>query len=145
MKSQFSLSCSQIAGTNNVLTEFWPSSERVLVLAAEVRRGWLAATAEERIQQVRHRAEANAVSFIKQHLPFFWIYYFMPSGVDDFFFLLSKEYLTTYKKKNGALNYLWHVLCAAEEHSSVSRCASPEFGSSGDSQERIYGPRGEIH
>lgn len=86
MKSQFSLSCSQIAGTNNVLTEFWPSSERVLVLTAEVRRGWLAAATKERIQQVRHRAEANAVSFIKQHLPFFWIYYFMPSGVDDFFF-----------------------------------------------------------
>lgn len=83
------------------------------------------------------------MSFIKQHLPFFWIYYFMPSGV-DFFFFLSKEYLTSYKKKNGPLNYLWHVLCAVEEQSSLSQCAAPEFGSSGDSQERIYGPEGEI-
>lgn len=60
------------------------------------------------------------------------------------FFFLSKEYLTSYKKKNGPLNYLWHVLCAVEEQSSLSQCAAPEFGSSGDSQERIYGPRGEI-
>lgn len=61
-----------------------------------------------------------------------------------FFFFLSKEYLTSYKKKNGPLNYLWHVLCAVEEQSSLSQCAAPEFGSSGDSQERIYGPEGEI-
>lgn len=48
------------------------------------------------------------------------------------------------QKKNGPLNYLWHVLCAAQEQSSLSPCAALEFGSSSDSQERIYGPRGEI-
>lgn len=67
----------------------------------------------------------------------------MPSGV-NFFFFLSKEYLTSYNKKNGPLNYLWHVLCAVEEQSSLSQCAAPESMSSGDSQERIYGPWGEI-
>lgn len=60
------------------------------------------------------------------------------------FFFLSKEYLTSYNKKNGPLNYLWHVLCAVEEQSSLSQCAAPEPMSSGDSQERIYGPWGEI-
>lgn len=96
----------------------------------------------EVIQEVGCRAEASAVSFIKQHLPFYWIYYFMPSGED--FFFLSKEYLTSYNKKNGPLNYLWHVLCAVEEQSSLSQRAAPESRSSGDSQERIYGPWGEI-
>lgn len=68
-------------------SEFWPSAELALglshCLAAEVRAGWL--SAGEKIQKVRRRAEASALSFIKQHLPFFWIYYFMPSGVDFFF------------------------------------------------------------
>lgn len=32
------------------------------------------------------RMDASTVPFIKQHLPFFWIYRFMPSGVDDFYF-----------------------------------------------------------
>lgn len=31
-----------------------------------------------------------------------------------------------------------------EEQSSLFQCATLEFGSSSDSQERIYGPRGEI-